>query len=129
MDQLSLQMVSTDFQDKEYYPNIRRCLVSGFFMRVAHLEKEKTGSYLTMRETQEVALHPSTCLQHRPEWVLYHEFILTSKSFVRIATQVRGEWLLERSPGYYDVRKFPRSDAKTALEKIIARRANLNTGQ
>merc|ERR1719433_175369 len=65
--QLGVQFTATDFQDKEYYPNIRRCLVSGFFMQVAHLEKEKTGSYLTMKESQEVALHPSTCLQHKPE--------------------------------------------------------------
>jgi len=123
MDQLNFQMVSTDFQDKEYYPNIRRCLVAGFFMRVAHLEKEKTGSYLTMKESQEVAMHPSSCLQHKPEWVLYHEFVLTSKSFVRTATQVRGEWLVDLAPGYYNLAKFPKSDAKAALEKIVARRA------
>jgi len=123
MDQMNFQMVSTDFQDKEYYPNIRRCLVSGFFMRVAHLEKEKSGSYLTMKESQEVTMHASTCLKHKPEWVLYHEFILTSKSFIKTGTQVRGEWLLDLAPHYYDMRKFPKSDAKVALEKIVARLA------
>jgi len=120
MDQLSLQMVSTDFQDKEYYPNIRRCLVAGFFMQIAHLEKEKSGSYLTMKDDQEVSLHPLASLQHKPEWVLYHEHVLTSKSFLRTVTQVRGEWLPEIAPGYYDLNKFSaKSETRAALEKIL----------
>lgn len=44
MELLSLQMVSTDFQDREYYPNIRRCLVSGFFMNIAHHQKWRPES-------------------------------------------------------------------------------------
>jgi len=28
------QMVSTPFQSREYYPNIRRALLAGFFMQV-----------------------------------------------------------------------------------------------
>ena len=40
-------------QDKEYYPNIRRCLISGFFMQVACLESEKRGAYSMLREGQD----------------------------------------------------------------------------
>ena len=40
-------------QDKEYYPNIRRCLVSGFFMQIACLESEKRGAYSLLREGQD----------------------------------------------------------------------------
>merc|ERR1712032_1133580 len=121
MERLNLQMVSTDFHDKEYYPNIRRCLVAGFFMQVAHLEK--SGHYLTIRDNQVVALHPSTCLTHKPEWIIYNEFVLTSKNFVRTVTQVRGEWLLDIAPVYYDVKSFPKSEAKTQLERLISHRA------
>ena len=46
-------------------------------MQVAHLER--TGHYLTVKDNQVVALHPSTVLQHKPEWALYNEFVLTSK--------------------------------------------------
>merc|ERR1712014_436624 len=112
--------VSTDFHDKEYYPNIRKCLVSGFFMQVAHLEK--SGHYLTVKDNQVVALHPSTCISHKPEWVLYNEFVLTSKNFVRTVTQVRGEWLVDIAPHYYDVTSFPKSEAKTQLERILSRK-------
>jgi len=124
MERLELQMISSDFHDKEYYPNIRKCLVAGFFMQVAHLEK--SGHYLTVRDNQVVALHPSTCITHKPEWVLYNEFVLTSKNFVRTVTQVRGEWLVDESPKYYDMKSFPKSEAKSQLERIIARKSTKN---
>jgi len=120
MERLQLTMVSSDFHDKEYYVNIRKCLVAGFFMQVAHLEK--SGHYLTVKDNQVVALHPSTVLTHKPEWVLYNEFVLTSKNFVRTVTQVRGEWLVEIAAQYYDVSTFPKSEARTQLERIISRR-------
>jgi len=123
MERLQLTMVSTDFHDKEYYPNIRKCLVAGFFMQVAHLEK--SGHYLTIKDNQVVALHPSTNLTHKPEWVLYNEFVLTSKNFVRTVTQVRGDWLIEIAPAYYDVSTFPKSEAQAQLERIIGRRGKV----
>jgi len=120
MERLNITMVSSDFHDKEYYPNIRKCLVSGFFMQVAHLEK--SGHYLTIKDNQVVALHPSTILTHKPEWALYNEFVLTSKNFIRTVTQVRGEWLMEIAPQYYDISEFPKSEARTQLERIGAKR-------
>lgn len=119
MDRLELDMVSTSFNDKEYYPNIRKCLVTGFFMQVAHLER--SGHYLTVKDNQVVALHPSASITHNPEWVVYNDFVLTSKNFVRTVTQVRGEWLVQFAPVYYDPRTFPKSEAKTQLERIQQR--------
>lgn len=39
-----------------------------------------------------VNLHPSTVLDHKPEWALYNEFVLTSKNYIRTVTDVRPEW-------------------------------------
>lgn len=36
------------------------------YVQVAHLER--TGQYLTVKDNQMVYLHPSTCLDHKPEW-------------------------------------------------------------
>lgn len=119
MERLNLQMISTDFQDKEYYPNIRRCLVSGFFMQVAHLEK--SGHYLTVKDNQVVALHPSTCLESKPEWVLYGEFVLTQKNYVRTCTAVKGEWLVELAPHYYEIENFPACEARSELIRYYKR--------
>jgi HrpA-like RNA helicase len=48
-----------------------------------------------------VLLHPSSALDHKPEWVVYNEFVLTSKNYIRTVTEVRAEWLLEIAPAYY----------------------------
>jgi len=113
-------MVSTDFTSKDYYPNIRKSLAAGFFMQVAHLER--SGNYLTVKDNQLVSLHPSTCLGHKPEWVLFNEFVLTSKNFIRTCTDVKPEWLIDVAPGYYDMTNFPKCEAKRELERIIQRR-------
>ncbi|KAA3673102.1 pre-mRNA-splicing factor ATP-dependent RNA helicase DHX15/PRP43 [Paragonimus westermani] len=90
MDRFSLRRSSTDFSSRDYYLNIRKALVSGFFMQVAHLER--TGHYLTVKDNQVVQLHPSTVLDHKPEWVLYNEFVLTTKNYIRTVTEVKPDW-------------------------------------
>jgi len=120
MNRFELSMVSSEFTSKDYYINIRKALVSGFFMQVAHLEK--TGHYLTVKDNQVVALHPSTCLSHKPEWVLYNEFVLTTKNYVRTVTEVIPEWLIELSPQYYDLENFPQCEAKRVLERVSQRK-------
>lgn len=47
---------------------------------------------------QVVHLHPSTCLDHKPEWVIYNEYVLTSRNFIRTVTDVRGDWYLSLPP-------------------------------
>ena len=121
-----MQMVSTDFSSKDYYTNIRKCMTEGFFMQVAHLER--SGHYLTVKDNQVVALHPSTCLDDKPEWVLYNEFVLTSKNFIRTVSSIRGEWLVSLCPQYYELENFPECAAKRALERLFERvkRAGIN---
>ena len=42
------------------------------FLQVAHMER--TGHYLTVKDNQMVQLHPSTCLDHKPEWYVSFKF-------------------------------------------------------
>jgi pre-mRNA-splicing factor ATP-dependent RNA helicase DHX15/PRP43 len=107
------------FGSVRYYDNIRRALVCGFFTQVGHLEK--AGQYLTVKDNQVVQLHPSTCLGHKPEWVLYNEYVLTTKNYIRTVIEVKPEWLLELSPNYYDLSSFPQCEGKRALERIQLR--------
>ncbi|GJQ10468.1 hypothetical protein GpartN1_g2259.t1 [Galdieria partita] len=116
MSKLSLPLVSTDFQSVEFYVNIRKALVNGFFMQVAHLESN--GYYLTVKDNQVVSLHPSHGLDHKPTWVVYNEFVLTSRKYIRTVTDIRGEWLLEYASHYYDLANFPAGEAKRDLEKL-----------
>ncbi|VDL61292.1 unnamed protein product [Hymenolepis diminuta] len=119
MDRFSLRRSSTEFSSRDYYINIRKALVSGFFMQVAHLER--TGHYLTVKDNQVVQLHPSTVLTHKPEWVLYNEFVLTTKNYIRTVTEVKPDWLVRIAPQYYDMSNFPECEAKRILEKCVNR--------
>jgi pre-mRNA-splicing factor ATP-dependent RNA helicase DHX15/PRP43 len=112
----SISLISTGFTDKLYYLNIRKSILSGYFMQVAHLERH--GSYLTVKDNQVVSLHPSTCLDHKPEWVVYNEFVLTTKNFIRICTSINGDWLNHIAPHYYDLTNFPQCEARRALERM-----------
>jgi pre-mRNA-splicing factor ATP-dependent RNA helicase DHX15/PRP43 len=105
METHGLELMSTPFNDKNYYVNIRRALLSGFFMQVAM--RESNGKvYKTIKDDQLVMIHPSTVLQNPYEWVLYNEFVLTSKQYVRTVTNIRPEWLL--------VSSFPRRLIRTS---------------
>ena len=128
MERLALPITSAPYTEKNYYPQIRKAILSGFFIQVAYLQRN--GSYMTVKDGQLVALHPSSTLSHKPEWVLYHEFVLTSKAFIRTCTQVRGEWLLQQAPHFYDPEEFPPGDARKQLEKLknkLQKEANNNT--
>ncbi|KAK2746345.1 DEAH-box ATP-dependent RNA helicase prp43 [Myotisia sp. PD_48] len=122
MEREEIELVSTPFEDKKYYENIRRALVAGFFMQVAKKESQGKSLYRTVKDNNEpVLLHPSTVLGHEAEWVLYNEFVLTTKSYIRTVTAVKGEWLLDISPAYYDISSFPKGEIKSALMRAAER--------
>lgn len=120
MEREEIELMSTSFEDKKYYENIRRALVAGFFMQIA--KRESSGkTYTTVKDNQSVLLHPSTVLGQDSEWVLYNEFVLTSKNYIRTVTAVKPEWLLDIAPNYYDLESFQKGDVKSALERTVER--------
>ena len=44
-------------------------MAAGFFMQVAHLQKQ--GHYLTVKDHQVVAIHPSSVLDTKPPWIIF----------------------------------------------------------
>ncbi|SCW00550.1 LAFE_0C06678g1_1 [Lachancea fermentati] len=120
MVRYNLDVISTDFEDPDYFDNIRKALAAGFFMQVA---KKRSGGkgYITVKDNQDVLIHPSTVLGHDAEWVIYNEFVLTSQNYIRTVTSIRPEWLIELAPAYYDLNNFPKGDVKLSLERVKAK--------
>lgn len=121
MKRCRLQLVSTDYNDKDYYNNIRKCLASAFFMQVAFHDKNK--QYTTIKDNQPVLLHPSCSLSMRPQWVLYNEFVLTTSNYIRTVTEVEGEWLLEVAPHFYALDNFRANSASRRAVELLHSRA------
>lgn len=58
-------------------------------------------------------------LGQESDWLIYNEFVLTSKNYIRTVTQIKPEWLLEIAPIYYDLSTFKAGDVKQALERTV----------
>jgi len=110
---------STPHTDPLFWTNIKKCIVSGFFMQVCLLQR--AGHYLTLKDDQTVMLHPSTVIDNKPEWVLYHEFVLTSRNYVRTCLEIYPDWLFEVSPEYFDLQEGFRGESKRKLERVLER--------
>ena len=54
----------------------------------------------------------------QPVRVMYHEFVLTTKNYIRTCSDVKGEWLIDVAPHYFDLSNFPAGDTKRALERL-----------
>ena len=118
LERLGLQINTTSFNDPMYYTNMRKALTSGLFMHVAHLQR--AGNYTTVKDNKVVALHPSSVITHKPEWVLYNDLVLTKKFSLRTCLQIKGEWLIELAPQYYDSDLFQPGETKAAIMAMQA---------
>ncbi|OAY74783.1 putative pre-mRNA-splicing factor ATP-dependent RNA helicase, partial [Ananas comosus] len=101
MSKLKLELCSTEFSSGEYYDNIRKGILSGYFMQAA--QREPTGQYAIVKDHHVVDLHPSCGLVSRPQWVVFNDFVLASCNFIRTVTEVRMDWLIEVAPHYYKI--------------------------
>lgn len=119
MERHDIELVSTAFEDKKYFDNIRRSLITGFFMQAA--KRSDKNNYITVKDDQKVLIHPSCGIERAAEWVLYNEFVLTSKNYIRTVTIVKPEWLMELAPQYYNLAEFEKGEIKSALQQLGSR--------
>jgi len=76
------------------YPRVRKAITAGFFAHVAR--KDPKEGYKTLIDNQTIFIHPSSALFNKsPEWVVYHELVLTSKEYMREVTAIEAKWLVE----------------------------------
>jgi pre-mRNA-splicing factor ATP-dependent RNA helicase DHX15/PRP43 len=88
--------------------------LSGFYLQVAHLQR--SGTYCVFNETHQVLIHPSSAIKNKPEFLLYLEFVLTSKNYIRTLTEVSAQWLIQLYPDVFDYTKVKNIETKKALE-------------
>jgi len=93
---------------------VRKCICASYFHNSARLKG--IGQYVNLRTGMPCHLHPSSALYglgNTPDYVVYHELVMTTKEYMRTVTAVQGEWLAEMGPMFFSVKE----DYKTRLER------------
>uniref|UniRef100_A0A915AD75 RNA helicase n=2 Tax=Parascaris univalens TaxID=6257 RepID=A0A915AD75_PARUN len=79
---------------------VQKAICSGFFRNAA--KRDPQEGYRTLVDGQNVFIHPSSALfQNQPEWVVYHELVMTSKEYMREVTAIDPKWLVEFAPSFF----------------------------
>ncbi|ORM40288.1 putative pre-mRNA-splicing factor ATP-dependent RNA helicase DEAH2 [Babesia sp. Xinjiang] len=93
---------------------ILRCMCTGFFLQVATLTR---SGYCTVKDNQNVGIHPSSVLSGRGDWVVFHQVVHTSKTFIRTVSEVQPLWLLQAAPDYFDPSEIPNKEIVAILKR------------
>ncbi|KAJ3033448.1 DEAH-box ATP-dependent RNA helicase prp22, partial [Rhizophlyctis rosea] len=84
------------------YNKVRKAICSGFFRHSA--KKDPQEGYKTLVEGTVVYVHPSSALFNKqPEWVVYHELVMTTKEYMRECLSVEAKWLVEVAPSFFKI--------------------------
>lgn len=85
---------------------IRKCICSGYYHQAAKVKG--LGEYINLRTSVTVQLHPTSALYglgYLPDYVVYHELILTSKEYMSTVTAVDPHWLAELGGVFFSIKE------------------------
>ncbi|KAK6139666.1 hypothetical protein DH2020_026584 [Rehmannia glutinosa] len=113
MDKYKLDVVSAG----KNFQKIRKAIAAGFFFHAAR--KDPQEGYRTIVENQPVYIHPSSALfQRQPDWVIYHELVMTTKEYMREVAVVDPKWLVELAPRFFKVSDPTKMSKRKRQERV-----------
>lgn len=107
----------------KHWNRVRKAVCSGYFVNAA--KKDPQEGYKTLVEGQPVYIHPSSALFNRqPDWLIYHQLVLTSKEYLRECLAIDPKWLVELAPNFYrasDPTKLSKRKRRERIEPLYDR--------
>lgn len=106
---------------------VRKAICSSYFHNAARLKG--IGEYVNCRTGMPCHLHPSSALYglgYTPDYIVYHELVLTSKEYMQCVTAVEPHWLAELGPMFFSIKdshtsrlqqRRKQKEEKTAMEE------------
>lgn len=94
---------------------VRKVICSGYFTNAAKIKS--IGEYVNLRTGIPCRLHPSSSLftlGYAPDYLVYHELVMTTKEYMQCVTAVDPYWLAEMGPMFFSVKE---NFGKTRQEK------------
>ncbi|KAM9549345.1 putative pre-mRNA-splicing factor ATP-dependent RNA helicase DHX32 isoform 2-T2 [Guaruba guarouba] len=120
MKRIELPISEPDFGSKENILNIKKSLLSGYFMHIAR-DVDGSGNYLMLTHRQVAQLHPFSSYYNSrriPEWVLFHNFSISEDNSIRVVSEISPDLFVELVPQYY-FSNLPPSESKDILQEMI----------
>ena len=105
---------------------VRECICSGYYHQAA--KRKGLGEYVNLRTSVTMALHPTSALYNSgdpPDYVVYHELILTSKEYMSVATAVDAHWLADLGGVFFSVKEKGYSAVQGRKEIEYSKKAEL----
>ncbi|XP_066096023.1 putative pre-mRNA-splicing factor ATP-dependent RNA helicase DHX32 [Saccopteryx bilineata] len=115
---IELPYAEPAFGSRENALNIKKALLSGYFMQIAR-DVDGSGNYLMLTHRQVAQLHPLSTYsitKRRPEWVLFHKFSVSDNNYIRISSETSPELFMQLAPQYY-FSNLPPSESKDILQQ------------
>lgn len=112
---------------------IRKCICAAYFHQAAKLKG--IGEYVNVRTGMPCHLHPTSSLfgmGYTPDYITYHELVMTTKEYMQCVTAVDGEWLAELGPMFYSVKQAGKSrqeNRRRAKEEITNMEEEMSLAQ
>lgn len=97
------------------WDKVRKTICASYFYNSSRIKG--IGEYVNMLTGLPSHLHPTSALYglgFTPDYVCYHELIMTSKEYMSCVTAVEGEWLAELGPMFFSVKEDYGSTLKKA---------------
>jgi pre-mRNA-splicing factor ATP-dependent RNA helicase DHX38/PRP16 len=99
------------------YDMVRKAVCSGYFTNAAKIKG--IGDYINLRTGIPCKLHPSSALfslGYAPDYIVYHELVMTTKEYMQCVTTVDPYWLAELGPMFFSV-KEPFGDRESKRDR------------
>nr|XP_057918216.1 DEAD/H (Asp-Glu-Ala-Asp/His) box polypeptide 32a isoform X2 [Doryrhamphus excisus] len=123
LNRIELPVSESAFGTRSNASNLKRALLAGFFMQIAR-DVDGGGNYLILAHKHVAQVHPLSGygLQSNklgvPEWVVFHEFMLSENNCIRIVSEISPQVFIEMAPLYYFY-NLPPSESKDVLQDML----------
>ena len=113
------ERVEVEMKSSQDVEAICKALTSGYFYNTSKFAS--SGEYKTVKHQHTVYIHPSSILardEDPPRWLLYHELAFTTKEYMRMVAPIKGEWLIQIAPHFYNASHIEDSSTKKISKNI-----------
>ena len=105
------------FQELKISQKVKISFLAGFYDQIGHLLRD--GSYSIVLRLHQALIHPSSTIKSKPDFIMYLEFVLTSKNYLKVVSQIDPVWLLKMFPEIFKPEKMKLTETKRGLERAM----------